>query len=77
MPRGFLGLSPLTVAGCGAQTETLPQNQWTEWKRRDPFAWVRDRVAYFGARLAKMRWSVRRCMLRRRAVSETLRPQSS
>src|SRR5262245_1718787 len=34
-------------------------------------------LAYFGARLAKMRWSVRRCMLRRRAVSETLRPQSS
>jgi hypothetical protein len=32
---------------------------------------------YFGARLARMRWSVRRCMLRRRAVSETLRPHSS
>ena len=28
---------------------------------------------YFGARLAKMRCSVRRCMLSRRAVSETLR----
>ena len=28
---------------------------------------------YFGARLARMRCSVRRCMLRRRAVSETLR----
>ena len=31
------------------------------------------RDAYFGARLAKMRCSVRRCMLSRRAVSETLR----
>ena len=30
-----------------------------------------------GARLARMRWSVRRCMLRRRAVSETLRPHNS
>ena len=28
---------------------------------------------YFGARLARMRCSVRRCMLSRRAVSETLR----
>ena len=32
---------------------------------------------YFGARLARMRWSVRRCMLSRRAVSETLRLHSS
>ena len=30
-----------------------------------------------GARLARMRCSVRRCMLSRRAVSETLRPHSS
>jgi hypothetical protein len=30
-----------------------------------------------GAFFAKIRCSVRRCMLRRRAVSETLRPQSS
>ena len=34
-------------------------------------------TTYFGARLARMRCSVRRCMLRRRAVSETLRLQSS
>ncbi len=34
-------------------------------------------AAYFGARLARIRCRVRRCMLRRRAVSETLRPQSS
>ena len=33
--------------------------------------------SYRGARLARMRWSVRRCMLSRRAVSDTLRPQSS
>ena len=33
--------------------------------------------AYRGARLARMRCSVRRCMLSRRAVSETLRSQSS
>ena len=32
---------------------------------------------YFGARLARMRCSVRRCMLSRRAVSETLRLHSS
>lgn len=32
---------------------------------------------YLGARLARMRCSVRRCMLRRRAVSDTLRPHSS
>ncbi len=32
---------------------------------------------YFGARLARMRCNVRRCMLSRRAVSETLRLQSS
>ena len=32
---------------------------------------------YFGARLARMRCSVLRCMLRRRAVSETLRLHSS
>ena len=32
---------------------------------------------YFGARFARIRCSVRRCMLRRRAVSETLRPHSS
>ncbi len=32
---------------------------------------------YFGARLARMRCKVRRCMLRRRAVSETLRPHIS
>ena len=30
-----------------------------------------------GARLARMRCNVRRCMLRRRAVSETLRPHNS
>ena len=33
--------------------------------------------SYFGARLARMRCSVRRCMLSRRAVSETLRLHSS
>jgi len=33
--------------------------------------------AYFGARLASIRCSVRRCMLSRRAVSETLRLHSS
>ena len=38
---------------------------------------VRDTRRYFGARLARMRCNVRRCMLRRRAVSETLRWQSS
>jgi hypothetical protein len=32
---------------------------------------------YRGARLARMRCSVRRCMLSRRAVSETLRSHSS
>jgi hypothetical protein len=32
---------------------------------------------YFGARLARIRCSVRRCMFRRRAVSETLRLHSS
>ena len=32
---------------------------------------------YFGARLARMRCKVRRCMLRRRAVSDTLRLHSS
>ena len=36
-----------------------------------------DELAYFGARFAKMRCNVRRCMLRRRAVSETFRLQSS
>src|SRR5258706_6793922 len=30
-----------------------------------------NRVGHFGARLAKMRCSVRRCILRRRAVSDT------
>ncbi len=34
-------------------------------------------LSYFGARLARMRCKVRRCMLRRRAVSETLRPHNS
>ena len=34
-------------------------------------------LTYLGARLARMRCRVRRCMLRRRAVSETLRLQSS
>ena len=32
---------------------------------------------YFGARLARIRCRVRRCMLSRRAVSDTLRPHSS
>ena len=32
---------------------------------------------YFGARLARMRCNVRRCMFKRRAVSETLRLHSS
>ena len=32
---------------------------------------------YFGARLASIRCKVRRCMLSRRAVSETLRPHNS
>ena len=32
---------------------------------------------YFGARLARMRCKVRRCILSRRAVSETLRPHNS
>ena len=45
-------------------------------KRVQEKARVRGR-AYFGARLARMRCSVRRCMLRRRAVSETLRLHSS
>ena len=34
-------------------------------------------AAYRGARLARMRCRVRRCMFRRRAVSDTLRPHSS
>jgi len=38
---------------------------------------TRDDEAYFGARLARIRCSVRRCMLSRRAVSETLRLHSS
>ena len=32
---------------------------------------------YFGARLARIRCKVRRCMFSRRAVSETLWPHSS
>ena len=32
---------------------------------------------HFGARLASMRWSVRRCILSWRAVSETFRSQDS
>src|SRR5277367_3741626 len=32
---------------------------------------------YFGARFARMRCRVRRCMLRRRAVSDTLRPHQN
>ena len=36
-----------------------------------------DSLAHFGARLARIRCRVRRCMLRRRAVSETLRPHNS
>ena len=44
----------------------------------DPSAASRsDACRYFGARLARMRCNVRRCMLSRRAVSETLRLQSS
>ena len=35
------------------------------------------RTPYFGARLASFRCKVRRCMLSRRAVSETLRPHNS
>ena len=35
------------------------------------------RTPYRGARLARMRCKVRRCMFSRRAVSETLWPQSS
>ena len=34
-------------------------------------------LRYLGARLANMRWSVRRCMLSWRAVSETFRSQDS
>ena len=36
-----------------------------------------ERTPYFGARLASFRCKVRRCMLSRRAVSETLRPHNS
>src|SRR6516162_1062589 len=36
-----------------------------------------DKRNYCGARFRRMRCSVRRCMLRRRAVSETLRSHSS
>ena len=38
---------------------------------------LRRDVIYFGARLARIRCSVRRCMLRRRAVSDTLRSHIS
>ena len=38
---------------------------------------TRSEPVYRGARLARIRCKVRRCMLSRRAVSETLRPQSS
>ena len=38
---------------------------------------VADAFGYRGARFARMRCKVRRCILRRRAVSETLRPHSS
>ena len=37
----------------------------------------REALSYFGARFARMRCSVRRCMLSRRAVSETLRSHIS
>ena len=37
----------------------------------------RVKERHFGARFAKIRCKVRRCMLRRRAVSDTLRPHSS
>ena len=43
----------------------------------DPGARRRERIVYRGARLARMRCSVRRCMLSRRAVSDTLRSHIS
>ena len=48
-------------------------------RRREarPLASLGRPVDYRGARLARMRCRVRRCMLSRRAVSETLRPHSS
>jgi hypothetical protein len=39
--------------------------------RRDP------KDIYFGARFERIRCKVRRCMFKRRAVSETLRPHNS
>jgi hypothetical protein len=47
---------------------------WMRARRVDLYA---PHSAYFGARFARIRCSVRRCMLRRRAVSDTLRPHSS
>ena len=41
------------------------------------FAGMSGEMPYRGARLARMRCRVRRCMFRRRAVSDTLCPHSS
>ena len=37
----------------------------------------RRNLAYRGLRFAKMRWSVRRCIFKRRAVSDTFRSHIS
>jgi len=54
---------------------------WRQIKR-DVYGWDSRRIkinyfTYRGARFAKMRWSVRRCIFSRRAVSDTFFPQSS
>ena len=48
-----------------------------EGRFEEPFNVVTAVGRHFGARLARMRCRVRRCMLRRRAVSDTLRLHSS
>ena len=53
-------------SGFNAMLTKLDENGGVIWRK-----------SYFGARLAKIRCSVRRCMLSRRAVSDTLRPHNS
>ena len=88
--QGRLGLIPQEAADEGAAAKA-PARAATEpgfsieraihlWSFQDRARDLSDtvkRCLYRGALFAKIRCSVRRCMFRRRAVSETLRLQSS
>ena len=82
-PATRRGMTLRFARAAALRLELLEKGEWRMANRKrdtsnySPFATRYSLLPYRGARFAKMRCRVRRCMLSRRAVSETLRLHNS